>query len=68
MQGMETTLRAEQNTVWIQQNSTTSWAERVLTDLKRFKKNRTGKLRIGYGFGLEFKMMGVQSDFSKLDH
>ena len=68
MPEMETTLRGEQNMVWIQRNSTTSWAERVLTDLKRFKKERTSKVRIGYGFGLEFKMMGVQSDFSKLDH
>ena len=65
---MEKTLRGEQNKVWIQQNSTASWAERVLTDMKRFKMNQTQKLKIGYGFGLEFKMMGLQSDFSKLDH
>ena len=30
--------------------------------------NQTQKLKVGYGFGLEFKMMGLQSDFSKLDH
>ena len=65
---MEKTLRGEQNKVWIRQNSTASWAERVLTDLKRFKMNQTQKLKVGYGFGLEFKMMGLQSDFSKLDH
>jgi trehalose 6-phosphate synthase/phosphatase len=68
MNRTERRLRGEQNNVWVQQNSTAGWAEKVLTDLKRGRKNVTGVEYIGHGFGLGFKRMGVKSDFSRLDH
>ena len=63
----EQRLRYEQNNAFVMSNNTSAWAEKVLTELKRGRRQVRSKEYIGHGFGLGFKRMGVNSDFRRLN-
>lgn len=52
---------------YITNNTRTKWAERILVDLKRTKKQAAEGEHMGYGLGLGFRMLEFNAGFKLLD-
>jgi trehalose-6-phosphate synthase/trehalose-6-phosphatase len=59
--------RTSSNLQYICGNTTSSWAERVLVDLKTASKRSTARTYMGYGLGLGYRLMGFGSSFKPLN-
>ncbi|TDH65975.1 hypothetical protein CCR75_001825 [Bremia lactucae] len=59
--------RHQKDLEYITTNSRTKWAERILVDLKRTKKQTTEGEYMGYGLGLGFRMLEFNAGFKMLD-
>ncbi|TMW59464.1 hypothetical protein Poli38472_004533 [Pythium oligandrum] len=59
--------RHRKDLAYINNNSRTKWAERILVDLKRTKKYATEGEHMGYGLGLGFRMLEFNAGFKLLD-
>ncbi|RLN62865.1 hypothetical protein BBP00_00004504 [Phytophthora kernoviae] len=59
--------RHEKDLEYITTNSRTMWAERILVDLKRTKKQTAEGEYMGYGLGLGFRMLEFNAGFKMLE-
>ncbi|CAH0476623.1 unnamed protein product [Peronospora belbahrii] len=67
MSDEERTARHRKDLEYIITNSRTKWAERILVDLKRTKKQTAEGEYIGYGLGLGFRMLEFNAGFKMLE-
>lgn len=67
MSAEERTARHEKDLEYIITNSRTKWAERILVDLKRTKKQTAEGEYMGYGLGLGFRMLEFNAGFKMLE-
>ena len=63
----EQTARAASSLAYVRGNTTASWAERVLLDLKAVSSKSTARTYMGYGLGLGYRLMGFGSSFRSLN-
>ncbi|KAF4749687.1 Trehalose-6-P synthase/phosphatase complex synthase subunit, partial [Perkinsus olseni] len=59
--------RLYRDTAYVSSHSLLSWAEDFLCDLRRARK-KAEMMYITYGFGANFRLMGLSEDFQRLDH
>ncbi|KAG1712304.1 hypothetical protein DVH05_000051 [Phytophthora capsici] len=59
--------RHKKDLEYITTNSRTQWAERILVDLKRTKKQTAEGESMGYGLGLGFRMLEFNAGFKMLE-
>ncbi|CEG43953.1 pyruvate kinase [Plasmopara halstedii] len=59
--------RHDKDFEYIITNSRTKWAERILVDLKRTKKQTAEGEHMGYGLGLGFRMLEFNAGFKMLE-
>lgn len=67
MEQVEKKARHVKDLEYVKQNTRTIWAERVLVDLKRVRRDATEGECMGYGLGLGFRMMEFNAGFKMLD-
>ncbi|RQM09724.1 hypothetical protein DD237_006997 [Peronospora effusa] len=67
MSDEERAARHQKDVEYIITNSRTKWAERILVDLKRTKKQTAEGEYIGYGLGLGFRMLEFNAGFKMLE-
>lgn len=67
MNPIERQARFMKNLEYVETNTRTSWAERVLIDLKRARRDASEGECMGYGLGLGFRMMEFNAGFKQLD-
>lgn len=67
MSDEEAAVRADANLQYVRGNTTSSWAERVLLDLKTFSKRGSSRTYMGYGLGLGYRLMGFGASFRPLN-
>ncbi|KAH7465767.1 hypothetical protein KRP22_014122 [Phytophthora ramorum] len=67
MSDEERIARHHKDLEYITTNSRTKWAERILVDLKRTKKQTTEGEYMGYGLGLGFRMLEFNAGFKMLE-
>eukprot|EP01138_Halocafeteria_seosinensis_P014969 gb/GECG01015281.1/.p1 GENE.gb/GECG01015281.1/~~gb/GECG01015281.1/.p1 ORF type:complete len:1335 (+),score=160.38 gb/GECG01015281.1/:1-4005(+) len=60
--------RANSNMSFINSCTTSTWAIRVLMDLKRASKQATARTYMGYGFGFHYRQTAFPCDFQQLDN
>ncbi|POM72513.1 Trehalose-phosphatase, partial [Phytophthora palmivora] len=63
----ERAARHQKDLEYIITNSRTKWAERILVDLKRTKKQTAEGEYMGYGLGLGFRMLEFNAGFKMLE-
>ncbi|KAG3017628.1 Alpha,alpha-trehalose-phosphate synthase [UDP-forming] 6 [Phytophthora cactorum] len=63
----ERAARHKKDLEYITTNSRTKWAERILVDLKRTKKQTAEGEYMGYGLGLGFRMLEFNAGFKMLE-
>ncbi|EER18482.1 trehalose-6-phosphate synthase, putative [Perkinsus marinus ATCC 50983] len=59
--------RLYRDTAYVSSHSLLSWAEDFLCDLRRARK-KAEMMYITYGFGANFRLMGLSEDFQRLEH
>ncbi|KAI9908867.1 hypothetical protein PsorP6_014744 [Peronosclerospora sorghi] len=67
MSDEERAARHRKDLEYITTNSRTKWAERILVDLKRTKKQTSDGEYMGYGLGLGFRMLEFNAGFKMLE-
>jgi len=67
MSDEERIARHKKDLEYITTNSRTKWAERILVDLKRTKKQTAEGEYMGYGLGLGFRMLEFNAGFKMLE-
>lgn len=67
MSADECIARHKKDLEYIATNSRTTWAERILVDLKRTKKYAAEGEHMGYGLGLGFRMLEFNAGFKMLE-
>ncbi|KAE9348347.1 Alpha,alpha-trehalose-phosphate synthase [UDP-forming] 6 [Phytophthora fragariae] len=67
MSDEERIARHRKDLEYITTNSRTKWAERILVDLKRTKKQTAEGEYMGYGLGLGFRMLEFNAGFKMLE-
>ncbi|EER16132.1 Trehalose-phosphatase, putative [Perkinsus marinus ATCC 50983] len=59
--------RLYRDTAYVSSHSLLTWAEDFLCDLRRAQK-KAEMMYITYGFGANFRLMGLSEDFQRLEH
>lgn len=67
MSSEEKRARHQKDLEYITNNTRTKWAERILVDLKRTKKQAAEGEHMGYGLGLGFRMLEFNAGFKLLE-
>ena len=69
MSAVEREARAARDCAYVERNTTSAWAERVLIDMKTHKKEFAPQhmTYTGVGLGLGYRHVGIPKDFRVVD-